>query len=53
MIEKLNKSEMLAIKGGISQEEYCQLLRDLHNNNQDDWSAEELESWANAYMEHC
>lgn len=53
MIEKLNKKEMLAIKGGVSREEYCKTLRDLFANNQEDWSEEEMESWANAYMQHC
>lgn len=55
MIEKLNKSEMNELKGGVSVEEYCNTFLSLAKGDyaRDNWSDDQWKSWSNAYSKHC
>ncbi len=53
MLEILNLQEMNEIKGGVSQEEYCDTVNMLIENNWDSWSDSERHIAASAYARHC
>ena len=52
-MKQLSLNEMLDLKGGISREEYCELVDQLIDDNWDSWSPEQKKAATVAYSKHC
>lgn len=52
-MKQLSFNEMLNIKGGISQKEYCEILDQLINDNWDSWSNEQKGAASAAFAKNC
>lgn len=52
-MKQLSFNEMLNIKGGISQEEYCEIVDQLIMNNWDSWTNDQKEAASAAYAKNC
>lgn len=53
MLDLLSNEELEQVKGGVTQEEYCDGLDQLIEDNWDDWSDGEKKSAADAYSDNC
>ena len=52
-VKELALQEMNEVKGGVTQEEYCNTIGNLMYHNWDDWNETEQNSWVTAYFTHC